>query len=241
MIHPVHPIVETLQFSVESSTLSHTTSNPPSLLQASKSMGAGSAKDYVMSLPGVCAPTGFFDPLGFTDSPTFTVSEAKRFREAEVTHGRVAMLATVGWVVQEEYHPFFGGNIGGPAFRHFQEIEAVFPQFWEIVLVAIGAWELRRARIGWKEPSADSVVSAGDQMRPDFEPGQIGFDPLGLFPSDDADAAFELQTKELNNGRLAMISWAGFAAQEEVDHITIWRGLVEDHIIPPEDANLLPY
>jgi hypothetical protein len=74
----------------------------------------------MMSLPGVCAPTGFFDPLGFCNSPTFTVSEAKRFREAEVTHGRVSMLAALGWLVAEEYHPFFGGEIGGPAFRHFQ-------------------------------------------------------------------------------------------------------------------------
>lgn len=57
---------------------------------------------------------------GYCSNPNFTVSEAKRFRESELTHGRVAMLATLGWIVQEEYHPFFGGQIGGPAFRHFQ-------------------------------------------------------------------------------------------------------------------------
>lgn len=197
--------------------------------------GNAQGKEYVLGLPGVCAPTGFFDPLGFTDSPTFTVSEAKRYREAELTHGRVAMLATLGWILQEEYHPFFGGNIGGPAFRHFQEVEEVFPQFWELVLLGIGAWETRRARIGWNAPPAKY------QMRDDYEPGRIGFDPLGLFPDDDEDAAFELQTKEINNGRLAMISWAGFAAQEEVDHVTIWRGLVEEHIIPKGEENLLPY
>jgi hypothetical protein len=38
-----------------------------------------------------------------------------------------------------------------------------------------------------------------------------------------------------------MIAWAGFAAQEEVDHVTIWRGLVETKVIPAEDANLLPF
>ena len=81
---------------------------------------ASSGKDYMQSLPGISAPLGFFDPLGFTSAPTFTVSEAKRFREAEVTHGRVSMLAALGWLVAEEFHPFFGGEIGGPAFRHFQ-------------------------------------------------------------------------------------------------------------------------
>jgi hypothetical protein len=29
--------------------------------------------------------------------------------------------------------------------------------------------------------------------------------------------------------------------QEEVDHVTIWKGLVEEHIIPPGEENLLPY
>jgi hypothetical protein len=38
-----------------------------------------------------------------------------------------------------------------------------------------------------------------------------------------------------------MISWAGFAAQEEVDHVTIWRGLVEEHVVPANEAGLLPY
>jgi hypothetical protein len=38
-----------------------------------------------------------------------------------------------------------------------------------------------------------------------------------------------------------MIAIAGFAAQEEVDHVTIWRGLVEEKVIPAAEANLLPY
>jgi hypothetical protein len=197
----------------------------------------------MFTLPGACAPTGvpgesFFDPFGFANSKGFSVSEAKRFREAEVTHGRVAMLATVGWVLQEEWHPIFPSE-GGPAFRHFQEVEGIFPQFWELVLLGIGTWELRRARIGWNEPTA---AKAGEQMRADYTPGEIGFDPLGLFPKDaDSQEAYDLKTKELNNGRLAMIAWAGFAAQEEVDHVTIWRGLVETKVIPAEDANLLPF
>lgn len=42
------------------------------------------------------------------------------------------------------------------------------------------------------------------------------FDPLGLGPKDDPVAWKELQTKELNNGRLAMIAIAAFTAQELV-------------------------
>jgi Chlorophyll A-B binding protein len=48
------------------------------------------------------------------------------------------------------------------------------------------------------------------------------FDPLGLCPK--SEAAFnELQTKEINNGRLAMIAVAGFVAQELVNK----RGIVD--------------
>ena len=57
------------------------------------------------------------------------------------------MLATIGWIVAEEYHPLFGGEIGGPAFRHFQEIEDIVPQFWEFVVLAIGIAETQRARV----------------------------------------------------------------------------------------------
>jgi hypothetical protein len=189
----------------------------------------------MLSLPGITAPLGFFDPLGFCDNKNFSLSEAKRYREVEVTHGRVAMLASLGWIVQEEYHPFFGGQIGGPAFGHFQEIEAIFPQFWEFVIVAIGVTEAYRIGQGYNDPRSR------DQIKDAYVPGELGFDPLGLFPEGDEEAIYEIKSKELNNGRLAMIAWSGFALQEEVDHVTIWRGLVEEHVIPAAEANLLPY
>jgi Chlorophyll A-B binding protein len=69
---------------------------------------ASAGKEWMLQQPGITAPLGFFDPAGLCDSPTMSVSEAKRFREAELTHGRVAMLATLGWFVAEEFHPFFG-------------------------------------------------------------------------------------------------------------------------------------
>jgi light-harvesting complex I chlorophyll a/b binding protein 1 len=104
------------------------------------------------------------------------------------------------------------------------------------VLLVIGTCEAARISQGWNSLNAPAT----EQIKEDYNAGELGFDPLGLFPAD-ADAAYELQTKELNNGRLAMISIAGFAVQEEVDHITIWRGLVEEKIIPAADAGLLPY
>ena len=50
-------------------------------------------------------------------------------------------------------------------------------------------------------------------MKTDRQPGDLGFDPLGLKPQD-AKELKEMQTKELNNGRLAMIAIAGMVGQE---------------------------
>jgi len=50
-------------------------------------------------------------------------------------------------------------------------------------------------------------------IRSDYYPGDFGFDPLGLKPGTPAELK-EMQTKEINNGRLAMIGVAGMVAQE---------------------------
>ena len=242
-------------------------------VQTTSGKSAG-GKEYMLTLPGISAPLGFFDPLvrprpapalslshllhqgaagppfawpaqpqlfsapptsppvsppqGFSDSPTFTVSEAKRYREAELTHGRVAMLGALGWLVAEEYHPLFGGVGGASSFARFQAVEGVFPQFWEIVLLIIGIAEAYRISCGYNDPRGI------DQIKDDYVPGDLGFDPLGLAPTDDEDALYELKTKELNNGRLAMISIAAFAAQEDVEkQVSIWRELTERNLLPP--------
>jgi hypothetical protein len=59
-------------------------------------------------------------------------------------------------------------------------------------------------------------------LRDDYSPGDINFDPLGLKPTD-PDELMSIQTKELQNGRLAMLAAVGFMAQELVDG----KGVVE--------------
>ena len=49
-----------------------------------------------------------------------------------------------------------------------------------------------------------------------FQPCDIGFDPLDLRPKD-AEAFAEMETKELQGGRLAMLGAAGIFAHELVN------------------------
>ena len=70
--------------------------------------------------------------------------------------------------------------------------------------------EITRARIGWMPP--DEEMQA---LRPEYYPGDLGFDPLGMAPTTDAEM-LSMKNKELNNGRLAMIALAGICAQEVI-------------------------
>jgi len=158
-------------------------------------------------MAGVTEPMGYFDPLGFST----TVPDAGKllfYREVELKHGRVAMLAALGMLVGEQFHPLFGGNINVPAAFAFQETP--LQTFWPAVVAAIAIPEIYSV-FTFKEPG----LKGADQwtIREDHEPGNLGFDPLGLKPTDPKELK-EMQTKELNNGRLAMIAAAGMIAQE---------------------------
>ena len=48
---------------------------------------------------GVQAPTGFWDPAGFTADGS--VEDFKRRRQTELKHGRISMLATMGYITPE--------------------------------------------------------------------------------------------------------------------------------------------
>jgi Chlorophyll A-B binding protein len=39
----------------------------------------------------------------------------------------------------------------------------------------------------------------------DYKPGELGFDPLGLCPPEGSQEKYDMQTKELNNGRLVRL------------------------------------
>eukprot|EP00579_Thalassiosira_antarctica_P001125 CAMPEP_0201867716 /NCGR_PEP_ID=MMETSP0902-20130614/1856_1 /ASSEMBLY_ACC=CAM_ASM_000551 /TAXON_ID=420261 /ORGANISM="Thalassiosira antarctica, Strain CCMP982" /LENGTH=243 /DNA_ID=CAMNT_0048392925 /DNA_START=34 /DNA_END=765 /DNA_ORIENTATION=+ len=162
-------------------------------------------------LPGAVAPLGFFDPIGFSKDKD--LNTVKRLREAEVLHGRVSMMAAVGYLVGESTPTItYGMDV------HHTIANNQLPEVPAAVLVpfflAINFSEALRASVGWVEPGAGpgSIFS----LREKYYPGDIGFDPFGLKPTDAKDFA-NMQTKELNNGRLAMLAAAGFCAQEQVN------------------------
>ena len=173
------------------------------------------SKKFAESLPGITGPLGFFDPLGFCTSGDEKVSEAKiRFyREVELKHARVAMLAAVGFPLAEQFHPLFATD-DAPSFMAFQQTP--LQTFWPVVVGVIAIAEVFSV-FTFQNPASyvNGEPAEPWTMRLDHQAGDLGFDPMGLKPTDPKEFA-EMQTKELNNGRLAMIAIAGMVVQEGI-------------------------
>jgi len=167
-------------------------------------------------LPGAISPLGYFDPIGFCKDRE--LGGVKRFREAEIMHGRVAMMATIGYLIGESTPTMAYGFTFPHTIANDQIPEIpgtiLFPFF-----LAINIAESIRANIGWVEPGLGPLFS----LRESYYPGDIGFDPLGLKPKTAEDFA-NMQAKELSNGRLAMIAAAGMCVQELVNG----KGILEN-------------
>lgn len=70
-----------------------------------------------------------------------------------------------------------------------------------------------------------SPVTGVGNLKEEYYPGDLGFDPLGLAPKDGEDFRL-IQSQELDLGRYAMIGVLGMIAQECVDG----QGILEHFI-----------
>jgi len=161
--------------------------------------------EFCYGLPGNIAPAGNFDPANLLADRT--KGEVYRYREAEITHGRVGMLAAAGFLVQEGFHPLFNG-INGPAIDQIPQLPV---PLWFAMTLGIGIAETTRIQKGWANPYEGMENVQG--LKDSYYPGDLGFDPLGLKPEDPAEFRL-MQERELSHGRLGMLAAAGFMAQE---------------------------
>jgi len=165
------------------------------------------------ALTGSLAGDVGFDPLGFAKSE----AELMNYREAEVKHSRLAMLAAAGWPVSEILDKKLASVFGlSPAVDSSDRVpsllngglEKISPIYWALVLGVGAVVELS----GMQNSSKEGYV-----------PGDYKFDPLGLYPKD-ADGQKKMQLSEIKHGRLSMIAITAFAVQEAVTKI----GVVEE-------------
>jgi len=141
-----------------------------------------------------------FDPVGFTESSPEWINW---FREAELKHGRQAMLATVGLVVPEFV------RVPGPQFS-FEAIPNVLDAHDALIDSS-----MKQILLFVSFAEAMSLAALSNMNEFDRKPGDWGFDPFGLYPTDPAKQK-EMQLKELKNGRLAMVAIGGMIAGAQI-------------------------
>jgi len=154
---------------------------------------------------GVQAPVGFWDPAGYTadgDEVKF-----KRRRETEIKHGRVAMLACLGYIVPEYTH--FPGALSPSQGLFFDDVPNGLAAFtkvpgagWLHIFLFLGIMETAWIPI-------DESREPGDRERC----GILGVPNSAPAMRDEADRKKKLNA-ELANGRLAMVAIIGMFFQD---------------------------
>merc|ERR1719343_1429250 len=148
---------------------------------------------------GVQEPVGFWDPVGFTSDGDLT--SFKRRRTVELKHGRISMLATMGYITPEVTGKF-PGYISNSAGLKFEDIPNGLAAISKVP--ALG-WAQIVAYCGFCE------LSAGSDDWKTGTPGDYGFKVLTS--SDPAEKEKKLAA-EIANGRLAMVAIIGMFFQD---------------------------
>jgi hypothetical protein len=155
---------------------------------------------------GAQVPLGFFDPLGLVadgDQEKFD-----RLRYVEIKHGRIAMIAVVGYLTAEAGFRFPGNlDYSGLAFADipngFGALDAIPKSGIAQILLFIFSME-----VGFMK----SVPGTGNEFVGDFRNGFIdfGWDKL------DEKTKLKKRAIELNNGRAAQMGILALMVHEKL-------------------------
>ncbi|GJQ08464.1 hypothetical protein GpartN1_g255.t1 [Galdieria partita] len=146
------------------------------------------------SLDGTMIGDVGFDPLGFSN-----IIDLRYLRESELKHCRIAMLAVVGFIVQEFIH-LPGDFFSNP--HPMQAIGQVPISGWIQIFLLVAILEMI------------DIAAIKETLQGNREPGYFGFDPLGFAKDKQAHDRYLLS--ELKNGRLAMIASIAFMIQSSL-------------------------
>jgi len=185
---------------------------------------------------------GFWDPLGLCDAAFWGFSQEQTIgwlRQSEIKHGRVAMAAFVGYVVQSNFVLPYALTLGGVA---PPSVELSPPEQWDAlpmaskiqILLFVGFLE-------WYSELSDN--GNGEHYTKGGKPGQFPtFDnvphsvPFNLYDPFKVSARRTEEQKEkgllveINNGRLAMLGIFGFlCAQTIPGSVPVLAGIVKPY------------
>jgi hypothetical protein len=159
---------------------------------------APNAKSSTFRYVGDIAPVGYFDPLKLSSS--LDNGQLKYVREAELQHGRVAMLSFLALVGLDAVSPDL-------AINQLSSLDLTHQlPYW----FGVGVFEFARMFAGWQSPFVEGKKLFA--LEDDYQPGNV-------FQISNSKYSDTLLNKELSNGRLAMLGCLGYIAQELVTQV----------------------
>lgn len=152
---------------------------------------------YPENLKGYVGDVGF-DPLRFSDFAPMDF-----LREAEIKHGRICMLAWLG---------FISVDLGARIYPFPEAYEGLTSVTAHDALVEQGAMSQIFLWCGLAE--VISTVAVIQMLEGSGrEPGDYGLDPIGFLKGKSEEEKNEMKLKEIKNGRLAMLAFSGVVTQ----------------------------
>lgn len=148
-----------------------------------------------VKIRGISKPLQFFDPLNLSEKD----ERLTFFREAELKHGRIAMVSSL---LIPLFDKMDENVLGIYSFDHFPT---------NVKMSIIGSMfmsEFTSMIYGWENP-----IEKPFTLKPFYQPGDLGFQTPNQISEEEYDI---LMDKELNNGRLAMIGTVGMIVQQLV-------------------------
>jgi len=173
------------------------------------------------SLDGTWVGDVGFDPLGFAGKDVFPrpglpLRSDKEvmtdYRDAELKHGRLAMLAAAAWPLQEAVNPILADKWNLP--NLVQETGGLSPSLVNGGLEQAGVPVAIAVLLGGAAILEGFGAELKKQQGESWMPGDYGFDPAGIWKGLSVNKRREMQLRELKNGRLAMVAVLGYVVQE---------------------------
>ena len=178
-------------------------------------------------------------PLGAKILEDAQPSALKWFQNAEIKHGRIAMVATIGFMVQKSgvHFPLYLGPTGSNVFHPasdtawflsstsgvtFSDLAAAAP-LDAIQMVPVAGW----VQIFFAAGLFESVAYYRQWVQESAIPGDYGYDPLGFTKREggwDSKELTSLRLKEIKNGRVAMMTIAAWVSNEMIPGaLPVWH------------------
>jgi hypothetical protein len=152
---------------------------------------------------GSTKPFENFDPLNIVEGKS--ENRVKYTREAELQHGRAAMLATLTI-------PFLEHMDKDSSILGINYLSSVDAYHQAPVWLGLSSFEVVRMGRGWENPFTSKTTF---QLKTKYQPGNLGNYNVETISDD-------MLNKELNNGRLAMVGFMGIVGQELVTQTPVF-------------------